>query len=256
MPKANKRIAVRKKSSKLATKHARKNKVNRTDKTADKKVKELYFFDVDEDGTITEPDFKEPKINSEIFDVSVNDLETPKNIIYEIEQADAQWNTLVWHFRSLADDEHGNLIRRIELQDYRDDKELQRMRRLAKALEDEDDGWKEWIKIEGKEGVPRFKKLIVDWWAAPIDWQEDMPDNATAVGSAKHFFEGQDLDTLKKLDVGILEGARPGSNYCAAMLGETLADSEHALEEKIKEANEAAQKLGLWYRFRKEIKSK
>jgi hypothetical protein len=97
----------------------------------------------------------------------------------------------IWHFRSLADDEHRNLIRRIELQDYRDDKELQRMKRLAKALEDQDDGWTEWIKIEGKEGVPRFKKLIVDWLAAPIEWQEDMPDNASAVGSSKWFFEGQ-----------------------------------------------------------------
>jgi hypothetical protein len=223
------------------------------DKTAD------YLFDVDEDGTIMEPDFKEPKINSEIFDVVVKDLNTPTNIIYEIEQADARWDTLVWHFRSLADDEHSNLIRRIERQDYRDDKELRRMKRLAKELEDEDDGWKKWIKIEGEEGVPRFKKLIGDWLAAPIEWQEDMPDSATAVGSAKRFFERQELATLNKLGVWILEGPHPGNNYCAAMLGENLDGSvnpEYAVQKKIEQANEAAQKLGLWYRFRKARKSK
>ena len=33
-------------------------KATRTDKTAD------YFFDVDDDGTIIEPDFKEPKMIS------------------------------------------------------------------------------------------------------------------------------------------------------------------------------------------------
>jgi hypothetical protein len=260
-----KSIAVRKKSStrgKTSTKRVRKKMAKRTAPKArnsksgarslkaarkPKASKKLVYFEVDEVGTITSPHFKEPKTNSEIFDVPVDDLETTKSIIFWIEQGDAQWNTLVWHFRSLARDEHGNPMRRIELQDYRDDKELQRMKRLAKALEDEDDGWKEWIKIEGKEGAPRFKKLIVDWLAAPIEWEEDMPDNATAVGSAKHFFESEDLATLNKLDVWILEGDRPGSNYCAAVLGENLADSvnpEHALEKTLMEANEAAQKLG------------
>jgi hypothetical protein len=228
-------------------------KATRTDKTAD------YFFDVDEDGTIIEPDFKGPKINSEIFDVVVKDLDTPTNIISEIEQADARWNTLVWRFRSLTDDEHSSLIRRIERQDYCDDDERRRMKRLAKELEDEDDGWKKWIKIEGEEGVSRFKKLIVDWLAAPIEWQEDMPDSATAVGSAKRFFERQELAILNKLDVWILEGLSPGNNYRAAMLGENLdefVNPELALQEKIEQANEAAQKLGLWYRFRKTRKSK
>ena len=220
--------------------------------------KKLVYFEVDEDGTITSPHFKEPKINSDIYHVCLEWLTGPEDIIDEIEQCDPQWHALVWHFRDLANQEHDNLIRRIELQDYHDDKELQRMRCLAKALEDHDDGWKKWITIEGDEGVSRFEKLIVDWLAAPIEWDEDMPDNATAVGSAKHFFEHEDLD-LNKLDIWILEGLRPGSNYCAAMLGENLADSvnaEHALEEKIKEANKAAQKLGLWYRFREKRKIK
>jgi hypothetical protein len=107
MPKANKRAAARKKRSKrskAATKHARKDKAKRTlakkSKSEVRRVgtkvasepQNLAYFDVDEDGTIIEPDFTEPKINSEIFDVSVNYLSTPKNIIYEIEQADAKWN--------------------------------------------------------------------------------------------------------------------------------------------------------------------
>jgi hypothetical protein len=101
--------------------------------------------------------------------------------------------------------------------------------------------------------------LIVDWLAAPIEWEEDMPDNATAVGIAKRFFEGQDLATLDKLDVRIIEGDRPPFTYSAAELGENLAESvnrEYALKAKIAKANEAAQKLKLWYRFREKRKSK
>ena len=51
------------------------------DDTCDKQLKKLFFFDVDESGTITEPDFKEPKINSEIFNnISVDRLTTPEII--------------------------------------------------------------------------------------------------------------------------------------------------------------------------------
>jgi hypothetical protein len=86
--------------------------------------------------------------------------------------------------------------------------------------------------------VLRFKKVIVDWLAAPINWQEDMPDNATAVGSAKSFFENEDIATQDKLGVWIMGGPR-GSGYYEA-----------ELRTKVKGANEIAEKLGLWYRFR------
>ena len=117
------------------------------------------------------------------------------------------------------------------------------MKRLAEELEDEDEGWKKWIKTEGDEGTPRFKKVIVDWLAAPIEWTEDMPDNATAQDSAKRFFEHEDLATLDELGVSIVEGESPGSTYYAAELNKT-----------VEEANEIAQKLGLSYRFREKRK--
>jgi hypothetical protein len=209
------------------------------DKTPYKKSKKLFFFEVDEYGTITVADFKDPKINPDIFDVGVDRLSTPESIISEIEECAA----LVEHFRRLAWDEHDELMSRIELHDH-DDKELLRMQRLVKALEDEDDGWKEWIEIEGSDGVRRFEEEIACWLAAPIEWGEDMPDNATAQSSAKRFFEHEELATLDKLGVEIVEGEHPGSTYYAARL-----------ERKIEEANKIAQTLGLPYRFRREKES-
>jgi hypothetical protein len=222
MAKARKSVAALKKSSsrrgKTSTKPVRKKMAKRTAakarnsksraralKAASKPQasKNLYFFEVDEYGTISEPDFDEPKINSDIFDnISIDKLTTPAKIISELEF----YGALVDHFRGLAQDEHEELIRRIELKDYRDDKKLEQMKRLAEALEDEDDGWEEWIKIEGSEGVPRIRKMVVDWLAAPIEWGEDMPDNASSQGSAKRFFENEDGATLDKLGVSIVEG--------------------------------------------------
>jgi hypothetical protein len=211
------------------------------DDARNKQSGKLFFFYVDEAGTLTECDFKEPKINSELFDkISIDRIATPEDIIDEVEYYDA----LVEHFRRLARDEQDKLTQRIELQDYRDDKELQRMKRLAEELEDEDEGWKKWIKTEGDEGTPRFKKVIVDWLAAPIEWTEDMPDNATAQDSAKCFFEHEDLATLDKLNVSIVEGEYPGSTYYAAELSGT-----------VEKANEIAQQLGLSYRFREKGKA-
>jgi hypothetical protein len=109
--------------------------------TCDKQSKKLFFFDVDDDGNITDSDFKEPKINSDLFDkISTDRLTTPEGIIDEVEYYDA----LVEHFRWLARNEQERLIHRIELRDYRDDQEHQRMNRLAEELEDEDEGWKKW----------------------------------------------------------------------------------------------------------------
>jgi hypothetical protein len=117
------------------------------------------------------------------------------------------------------------------------------MKRFAEELEDEDEGWKKWIKTEGDEGTPRFKKVIVDWLAAPIEWTEDMPDNATAQDGAKRFFEHEDLAELNELGVSIVEGEYPGSTYYAAELSGT-----------VEKANEIAQQLGLSYRFREKGK--
>jgi hypothetical protein len=200
-------------------------------------IEEPFFFEVDEYGTISSSNFKEPKINSDIFDIiSIDRLTTPKNIIEEVE---FPYDALVEHFRWLARDEREELMRRIELKDYRDGKELKQMKRIVEALEDEDNGWKEWIKIEGNPGAPRFKKVIVDWLAAPVEWEEDMPDNASAQGMAQHCFEDEDPATLDKLGVWIVEGEYPGSTYCAA-----------ELRNKVEDANEVAQKLRLSYRFR------
>jgi hypothetical protein len=76
-----------------------------------------------------------------------------------------------------------------------------------RTLEDEDDGWKRWVGIEGRKGIGRFKQMIVDWLNSEIEWGEDMPDNATSSGMAKRFFDTQDIHTLSALDMSLAEDA-------------------------------------------------
>ena len=73
------------------------------------------------------------------------------------------YNTLVWHFQSLADRESQLITDRIARSDFADASDHRRMETLAEALEDEDDGWKRWVEIEGREGTGRFKRMILDW---------------------------------------------------------------------------------------------
>jgi hypothetical protein len=208
------------------------------DNSSFKKPEKVFFFEVNEERIIADPNFLKPKVNSDLYDlIWLEALTTPKVIISEIEF----YSDLVWHFRRLAWDKHDELIGSIDLHDLRDNKALEHRKRLIEALEDEDDGWKEWIKIEGKEGVAHFKKEILDWLAAPIEWHEDMPDKATPVGSAKIYFEHALNDTERNaLGVSIVEfSTMSGGAFSAAVL-----------KNKIEEANEIAKGQGQDFRFR------
>jgi hypothetical protein len=81
---------------------------------------EPFFFEVDESGTISSSNFKEPKINSDMFDnISIDRLTTPEDIIGEVE---FPYDALVDHFRWLAQVEREELMRRIELKNYCDER--------------------------------------------------------------------------------------------------------------------------------------
>lgn len=115
---------------------------------------------------------------------------------------------------------------------------------MIQALEDDpDQGWIDWIVLEGKSGVARFKEEIDAWLEEPADYgqSEWFPLNHGPQGQAKYFFENLDQDTLDALGVVIIEGEHPGSTYYAAELRKDL-----------EEANAVAQEWGLPFRFRPE----
>jgi hypothetical protein len=198
------------------------------------------YFQVNEEGTIFDPDVTEPKTNGDLFDyINSIAMRTPKDLIGQVED----FMVLLNHFRRLAREERDDFMKRLKCpSDIEDKTELERMTRVAEALEDEDEGWKDWIVGEGKKGLPRFKKVIEDWLTMPINWDDadDLPDTWSRQGSAKEFFEDLESDTAEALGVDIIEGENPANSYYAAELRSSIAD-----------ANKVAQKLGLPFRFRK-----
>jgi len=101
----------------------------------------------------------------------------------------------------------------------------------------------QWVRLEGRRNMAGLRKIVADWLAEPIDWdeQEWFPRDWSGQGAALEFFHRLDRDALYALGVAIVEGDHPGSSYYAAELRNELAD-----------ANATAQRLGLPFRFRAE----
>lgn len=207
-----------------------------------KLLKDPWYFDVNQFGTIVEGDAQEPKIRSDVFDAYVGDRCTPDSLIAEVQGC----VPLTSHFQQLAADEL-NVVQS-ELEDGEDlpPKERKRLERLAKALSDPDDGWADWVSLLGSAGLPGFVSEVEDWLASPIEGNDYQwfPIRSGAQGQAMAFFESLPRETLDQLCVVIIEGDCPGSTYYAAELRQPIED-----------ANAAAELLGLPFRFKAEGKT-
>ena len=202
-------------------------------------TKDPWYFEVNDHGTIVESANDEPEINSDVYQsISVAYLKTPQDVVDEVNDCEE----LRSHFVDLASDE----LEQVESD--LDDEDLAKpqkkaLLKLRAALQDEDDGWQDWVILSGKKGVPRFRDAIDAWLGEPVNWMatEFWPDGWSSQGRALSFFRDLDLPTTEALGIQIIEGEHPGSSYYAA-----------ELRSDITAANQAAAQLGLPFRFRKE----
>ena len=206
-----------------------------------------WFFEVSEYGTIVEPGVPEPKIRSDVFDVWDREPRDPEHLIGEVEAV----VPLVSAFQGLAAEEVDDLEYELSTLDDDDENdatdllrdERGRLERQIAEIADPDDGWKELVRRDGKVGIDRYWEFIELWLEEPINWSESdwFPRGWHGQGKAMAFFQGLVGDTLDEIGVVIVEGDCPGSSYFAAELRNELED-----------ANAAAQRLGLPFRFRAE----
>jgi hypothetical protein len=220
-----------------------------------------WFFEVDNYGTIVEPGIAEPKIRADVFEgVSVEWVKNPKDLILELESTEP----LRWRFEEIARgeldevewalDEDNSLRMKIEDEEDQDWRarlseellapakrsELERRREILAS--DKDEPWRPLIQaVDSDMELARMKEIIVKWLAEPVDWYEMdwFPERWCGQGAALSFFN-ETWDVNRELGVRIVEGEHPGSTYYAAELRVPVED-----------ANEAAARLELPFRFRR-----
>jgi hypothetical protein len=202
-------------------------------------VADPWFFDVIEDsGTIAESLVQEPSIYADIFSIRSTDLTTLEQLISEV----GECYPLKFVFQMEASSELDDVRHELASDgDTLKHKDRRRMQALQDALDDEEDGWKVYIRNEGVAALPRFRGLVDNCLADSIDWSqvEHFPRYCGGQGIATRFFENLDADLRDQLDVEIVDGDQPGSSYFGAQL-----------HSGIDEANAVAQRLGLPFRFR------
>lgn len=202
-----------------------------------------WFFEVNDYGTLVDADIAEPQVWADVFDSTFSDSTNVKDLIREIERCPP----LSSYINRALDDEIENLEADLDDDAPSQSKEqkalLKKIEALKEFRDEHDEPWLDWIELEGEKGIAKFNDLIDDWLGEPVDWMQSefFPARSGPQGAALGFFQDQPYELLDALGVVVIEGEHPGSSYYAA-----------ELRNEIDEANQAAEKLGLPFRFKKE----
>ncbi len=190
----------------------------------DRQEGKLRDFEVTESGTISDASVVAPVINADLFEL--DDYDSVNSLILAIECC----QPLQFAIQELAWE------KRVELN------EDGSASALLTALQDDDFGWKEWIRLEGEDGLNWFRTYIDEnWMHQQVNWGyvDYFPKHYSGVAVAKQYFESLDGNVLDALGVEIIEGEHPGSSYYAA-----------ELRQDVDYANQVAREMGLGFRFR------
>ena len=202
----------------------------------------LFFYEVAEYGTISDPGVPAPKLRSDVFqNISPGFIRSVDDLISEVEGC----VPLASHFSILAADHLSDIEDELDADDNTlGFVERRRLAFLAAALRDDPDtGWRDWVAHEGDLGLADFKEIIQDWLDEDVDWDEaeSFDGGWSGQSAALGFLSGLDAKVRKALGVVIIECEHPGSSYYAAELRGEIAN-----------ANQTAQALGLAFQFRAE----
>ena len=202
-------------------------------------INDPWYFEVNDHGTIVESGNDEPEINSDVYQsISVAYLKTPQDVVDEVNL----YEELRSHFVDLASNELEQVDSDLDDEDL-GKSQKKALLKLREVLQDEDEGWRDWVLLAGKKGVPRFRDVIDEWLDEPVNWSfsDFWPQGWSSQGRALSFFRDLDFQTADALGVKIIEGEHFGSSYYAAELRLSVAI-----------ANVKAEELGLPFRFREE----
>ena len=88
-----------------------------------------------------------------------------------------------------------------------------------------DDAVIAWLK---QAPVEELSTVIDHWLGSDLPVFYEMPLHAGPMGEAYAFFQNQDISTLRRLGISVVEGEHPGSSYYAAELRLTVESANNA----------------------------
>ncbi len=213
-----------------------------------------WHFEVDAAGTIMEQGGHVPRVNADVYDIPLHQINQAGDLIREVDRCDELRDYFDTLYEAWVDDVANEIDERIDdLQAQLEDESLDpaRIQELERQLEaarteinsvtDVSRDWKHWVRSKGEHGLQLFKQSIDAWLQRPVNWRrmEQWDEQWSGQGRALAFFQHMDSCLVTAIGVAIVEGEHPGSTYFAAELRKTVVD-----------ANRAAADLRLPFRFR------
>ena len=128
----------------------------------------LFFYEVAEYGTISDPGVPVPKLRSDVFqNIPPGFIRSVDDLVSEVEGC----HPLASHFSILAADRSSDIEEELDADDHAlGFVERRRLAFLAAALQgDPDTGWRDWVAHEGDPGPAGFKEIIQDWLDEDVD---------------------------------------------------------------------------------------
>jgi hypothetical protein len=208
-----------------------------------RKPPDRYLYLVTDSGVIRDGQFKPRKSRHEFYTNLPSDwADSPKDLAY----AASDCPPLMSYIHDIYTEARGDYeeeLGGLEPQTWAERKRAaslpQRLAGMPVEPEGNADIWLEGL--DADEFASRVVPAVSKWFDDPPDmgYEDDyVDDDSTAQGSAFVYFRRFKYDELEELGIGIVEGDRPGSNNCYALL-----------EGGIDQANKAAVKQGLriWF---------
>jgi hypothetical protein len=173
------------------------------DEAWDRLLRRPFIFEVDEAGTIAEPERPAPRINRDIYRIDTARIRAPRELIDTVRG----FPELESHFGALAASEREdaeNQLARATLSRT----ERAALQRTVALIAYPASDWFTWVKAGGRKALPAFVGHIDDWLDQQVNWNaiEQWPRGWSGKGEALWFFQSMEDETLDALGVVIVEG--------------------------------------------------
>jgi hypothetical protein len=208
-----------------------------------RKPPDRYLYLVTDSGVILDGQFTPRNSRHEFYTTLPSDwADSPKDLAYTASDCPPLMSC-IHDIYTEARGDYEEELDCLEPQTWAERKRAASLRQRLAGMPVEPEGNADiWLEgLDADEFASRVVPAVSKWFDDPPDmgYEEDyIDDDSTAQGSAFVYFRRFNHDELEELGIGIVEGDRPGSNNCYALL-----------EGGIDLANKAAAKLGLriWF---------